>query len=708
MKYIEPDEIIIKHDLLKKKTFNNYIVLYDKNSFITIYKNKVKLSEFQIDIPTKFNKNEIDLNLIDFNSSFVVVIQYNLVIIYSLIKKSKVKIFKTDLPKNTFISKVRILNNDIIIGNEKGQTFVYELSTGNIKHSFKPFPDFVTNITEDNNLLFLHCFNGSLAINDLISFQYIKNIKREKEIIILKRFFNNYICILKDGTIEILDLNFMFIKNLNHNNNYNIVFMEFYKNMFLLKFKELSKIFIYDKNFNEMKYNTFDKKIENIFINENEIILYDSEKLYFYNKNKIEDKVENMFNKKIIARNDLEKIIFLSKNNIFVDKLLINDLIEKKYREDILESVKLICLNNKEEAMIKLDKWNILEEKQKNINNFKNHMIYYTTLKQFYKENKITMIYNLARQHENLKYTPEYLKTEIEFEKIIKYILQHEELKKTPEKIYKLAEKYINVVEKSKIISNIIKDFENTTKFINYCYEKNYKMIYTYVDKLPNLNELENFILIDKQVDEIFKKSKNETNLKKIEEYLKIIEYKNEYKIYSLNLKLELNSYRIFKSNYENKSFVGTTNSKINNNFTYFTILEKNINNNLILRSEEYKNILKTLKNDYNKTLNNISKKTIHDILKSMSLYKDNLFKTYIYNLIKEKYRLELETFFKENIDYMNNTFKIEKFILNYVNIFGNDENVENWFEIIGRNNKYKDTKEKETILIDFLPNMLF
>jgi len=695
MKYLEPLSEFKKSKVLKKKVMENIIVLFDDRSVITVLKDNVFFAAFPVEIPTKTEKKIMDTNLIDFDNNFIILIVADNVIVYSILHQKKVKVFKLQLNNNLHVSVVKIIVFDIIIGNEKGKTVVYDLKSGEIKHSFRPFSDFVTDITEDRTFLFIHCYNGSVSVNDLISYQNIKTFKRNREVVLIKRFFNVYLCVLKTGAVEILDLNFIFIKNLHLPTiESQCVFLEFYKNSLLFKYKDNYKVFSFDRDFNPIQHNTFENEIENLYVYNDKFVVYDGISFFTFNDKDLEKQIIAILDKPIVIRHDLEKIRYLQQNNLFLDKDKITELLEKRYRKDMLEAIKLMYSNQKEEAILKLDKWKLFEDKQKTVNDFQKNMGVYATLRQFYKDGKITMIYNLARQHDTLKYTPEFLRTEIEFDKIIQYIISHEEIKKNPEEVYKLTDKYANVVEKSKMISNIIKDFENTTKFINYCYQKNYKLVYTYVEKLKNLAELDLFKTIDKYVDLVYLKTKNEIDISILEEYIKIIEYKPEYKVYVQNLKNELNAYRIFKDSYQNNS-------------NYLVILEKNKENNLILKSKEYQKIVRKLKNDYMLVFKNIEIKTNHDIIKSMISYKKTLFHSYILDLIKEKYKFQIEGFIKNNENSEGFSYKFNSIICNYAGLCGNDENVDIWFDMIGKNNKYKNDYQKIELDLELFPETI-
>lgn len=657
---INPTITLKTHHCKEIKLFNNQLYVLNGLHQLKIYNGIECIKEFQF--------LEYEMNLIDFNEYYCIYIYKSILYVYDLIKGEFFKKFKIHISQNSHITALNIIDNDIYIGEETGKCFVYDLHLEKIKHRFRNIADSVYSINFDNTNVYISYYNGVFVIIDKITYEQ-KLMKKINEKInkIIELDSHHYLFSMKNSLYK-AEKSFPSIKCVFKTSDSENTIDDFLiiNNTIIINTKYNAKFILHNKEFTQsLDDNIFEFKYPFILLNEDKGLYLGGKNnvINYYDYNAIYENFQEKFNGEITTK-DINGIYELNNHTIILNMDILKSIVEKRFKKDILTSIKLVSKENKfVEAIEILEKWATIKDKEKYVASFKQNIAIYPKIKQLYKEKKYTIIYNLTNTYDFIKYLPEYLLLEMNFNTIIQKITDDEKLQ-NESKIREMLSDYHGVIEKQRIILNILKYKEQVFGFFKHIQQKNYKMVYAYIKKIPKLEEFEQFKNIDNEVDEYYKQVHFENSPEVIEEYLNIIIHKEEYHGYVTQLKGALQEYKNFKH------YIGKDKNSV------LMILDTCYNNPFIKKSEEFKTFIKEFKEqvlDFKK----YGDKTNKEILKAFKQYLNTPFEKYILAIIKKKYIMELENY--KNNAPQDATFllNMKKYIINYVYYCGVDTSIE-------------------------------
>lgn len=300
-------------------SFNENRLVYQYN----FYKKKIKKTKKKIKLIIKDN-----LVIAADNFGYLYCLDY---------KKNKLIWAKNFLVP--FRSNLKIINNVLILADEKNKIVLINIKNGKkIDELYTQPSEAVSNfessfaLDKNNNILFLST-NGTLYSMNLINnkkVNWIKNFKPENEIVFNARpivISDDKILISTDNKIELFSSEGKTIWDLNIKTNIlpiisgNTIFVISEDNYLLLINKDSGNI-VFSKNIfslvkeeYENKYNKKIKKIDNIFLIKNKLLLISNNAFF------IELDLQNSLKAESIKKNSFDiasDIIFYNKQMIFV------------------------------------------------------------------------------------------------------------------------------------------------------------------------------------------------------------------------------------------------------------------------------------------------------------------------------------------------------------------------------------------------------
>lgn len=669
-----------------KNIGNNTVFVWDlENVFQTIVysSNEVKVSK-KIRLPNlpqhETAENKIDVSpgatylaICDDNAKNCRIINY----------QEKKPLFNVDWHKGIVEScAFDFQNRYIATGGQDGKTCVWSLHTGKLIMSGPPHADFVTVITfnKHGNMLATGSFDKKI---------HVLNLSKAKDPVILHGYHEGFMKIL----YFISDHRLVSSDHRGNLNVWNYVTGQHIIGLrklpsepvamsFVFDFKYMiigckdKNIYVYDMKTYKMVVNTFMRVEEGVadFAYLFQLSLFcigtPTGKLYAFD---MEDDVLRLEN--FIDLSEYDKAYALVKENplLFVSEHYVK--LEKRWSDYCEQTFELLEDGNREQARKLMEPFYKVPEKRGFINDILREFEDFPKFVEVVKQKRYALAYTIAHQHPSFQTTKPYMKMEDiwnrSIEKVKVLILQNKT--DIDEKIDKVLHPFKGIPGKAQVIAGIKQDKAIIQLFRQKLDKKDFTACFALARQNPFLKELKDYDLLLGLEEKIYTKAlelSTTSNYRKTQEYIqqlmKFPKYRDEADKMNRNIKKTIEFY----NHYANKDFN--------------SMLEVIDEAPFLENTEEYQEFNSKWNEAVKQAEMYAAKGNVKGILEVMGDYRE-------LDERVEKIGSIVSTAYINQLHFLAKKFRdkpqmLLRFINRYIDIFGNDENIEIFIDNIEKN----------------------
>ena len=556
--------------------------------------------------------------------------------------------------------------NYLLTGGMDGRAYMWSLKLGRMLNALPPHPDYILSGGFSKNSLWAATgsYDRLISITNIASINVSYRKKVHRGAVNKIKFFNGNIMISGDKSGELIKWDFRKGKVLKRFENMADMVVDFVSDEnqeFLFAITKEKRVYLYDFESGELIIQEFIKLSEfpsvlayNPNLNHLYVGCVDGS-LYIYDLLKDENELKNLINEKkyskayeLIKKNPILKRTkeYKELENIWEKTL---SAIQKLLEKGDIEKAKYLFEPFKNES-IKRNIFQSLLKDYAEFEKFKNAVI----------NQKYPLAYSLARQYPIFKESAYYKKMENDFKKAFNKARELIKLGKA-DMAKEIFKPFRGVSEKVSLIQSLFNEkmlYDLLKKLIA---KKEFKEFFNFVERYPFLVDTNEYEMAMKYGEAFLNQAKESIkkgDYKEALRYTEILKNFPKYRQQAEEIENEAKNILNFLMFIANKDY-----DKVEEMIDRYPYLEK---------LDDYQNFMK----EYKKLINEGERyAVVGDVEKIKHLFNDyvnyNLFKTFVYQLVKRAYLNQIMAYLKEK-----EIEKLIKGIKNYIKLFGFDNEI--------------------------------